>query len=204
MFDSIAAKNLVWFPEKDMGYFPVEGFVYDDEYFGKYEGYAGTKMGELLTAARIEFVNKHYAGELVDVGIGCGQFIERRGNAKGYDVNPVGKRWLHSRGLWRDIYDGKGCVAATFWDSLEHIKDIQEVVKQVQQFAFLSIPIFTGPCHVLRSKHYRRDEHYWYFTHAGIINWFREQGFGIIDHSTIEQGFGREDIGTYAFWRTHA
>ena len=204
MFNPIIDKSLVWLPEKGMGYFPVEVCTYDQEYFKKYAGYADTEVGKQITKERIKFVGCHYSGEIVDVGVGCGQFIEMRGKAKGYDVNPTCKQWLKERRLWRDIYDGCGCIALTFWDSLEHIKNIAQAIAQARKFIFVSMPIFENCDHVLRSKHYRKDEHYWYFTERGLVRWFDEQGFELIERSTMEQDFGRENIMTYAFRRRNA
>lgn len=204
MFEKLLSNNLIWFPATGFGYYPVDAFIYDEDYYQTYAGYCNTEMGRLLNKARVEFVNRHYTGELVDVGIGAGQFIEARGKARGYDVNPAGKTWLKNHGLWCDIYAGKGYVALTFWDSLEHIKDIEKVVQLAHQYVFLSMPIYKECYHVLKSKHFKPAEHFWYFTHAGIIKWMDSQGFDMIEHNTIEQGFGREDIGSYAFWRRNA
>ena len=34
---------------------------------------------------------------------------------------------------------------------------------------FISLPDIPGPDEVLKSKHYRKDEHYWYFSKEGLI-----------------------------------
>ena len=65
----------------------------------------------------------------------------------------------------------------------------------------MSIPIFEDGEHVLRSKHYRKDEHVWYFTARGLINVFADCGFDLVDMSRIETDIGREDIGSFAFKR---
>ena len=204
MFNPIASDSLIWLPERGLGYFPVRAPKYGEEYFQKYEGYADTEMGKRITKSRIDLVDRHMTGCIVDVGIGCGQFVEMRGLTQptlGFDVNPVGESWLKSRGLWCDIYNGQVCKALTFWDSLEHIEDIDSAVLRAREFVFVSIPIFNGHEHVLRSKHFKKNEHYWYFTHDGLVLWFAERGFALIESNQIEQGLGREDIGTYAFWR---
>lgn len=201
MVKSISGKNLIWLPEKGVGYFPVDAFPYDKNYFEKYEGYAATELGKSLTEARLRFVSRHHKGDIVDVGIGSGQFIEAHGSAKGFDVNPYAQAWLKERDLWCDIYAGKICAALTFWDSLEHIDDIALAVSRAEKFVFVSIPIFLNSNHVLSSKHYRKDEHFWYFTERGFVNWFAEQGFELLGQEVFEQDLGREDIGTFAFGR---
>lgn len=200
MLESISGKNLIWLPEKGVGYFPVEDFPYDDKYFEKYEGYAATELGKRLTRARVDFVKKHYDGAVVDVGIGSGQFLKAHGAAKGYDVNLRAVDWLKKENSWHDIYDDF-CDAMTFWDSLEHIKDMSGAIIGCRKFVFVSIPIFYNCNHVLASKHYRKDEHFWYFTRKGLIDWFSETGFDLIGEDSFEQNLGREDIGTFAFRR---
>jgi hypothetical protein len=209
------SKELTWWPERGMGFYPVPDLSkYDHDYFSKYQGYASTPMGAKLNVARMELVAKH-AGfnnpNMVDVGIGSGSFLEgwnyhceqhsRRPHlSRGYDVNPVGIGWLQQRELWLDPYKDPVDVA-TFWDSLEHIADPSRIVSRIGQWAFVSIPIFMDSDHVLRSKHFRKDEHFWYFTHDGLVRWFYGQGFNLVESNRMEEEVGREDIGTYVFRR---
>lgn len=158
-------------------------------------------------AARVEFVNRHYSGALVDVGIGSGAFIERRNaatgklaNTFGFDVNPVARDWLVSRGLWIDPYRGR-VPAVAMWDVLEHLPDFGALLGRVTEWVFVSIPIFADGQHVLRSKHFRKDEHIWYFTNEGLVRTFDGCGFDLVAMNTIETDIGREDIGTFAFRR---
>lgn len=203
MFDSFIADSLIWLPEKGLGFYPAKGAVYGQAYFNKYRGYAKTERGREITRARVEFVARHYCGPLVDVGVGCGQFVRERRQTDGFDINPVAIHWLIANGRWRDIYDGKRCAAATFWDSLEHIEDAAGVVNRAARWVFLSLPIFRDCDHVLESRHYRKDEHFWYFTDQGLVRWFEEQGFRLTERNTMEQPLGREDIASYAFRRVH-
>jgi hypothetical protein len=203
--NSFNLRGLTWWPDKGYGFFPAkpEG-KYDLDYWRKYMGYKETSAGEEISKFRISFTDHHCANELiVDIGIGCGHFIEARGMSKtfGYDVNPIGVRWLLDKGIWYDPYaaDPKN---VSFWDSLEHMARPADLVKRVSGWVFISIPIFSGPEHVLRSKHFRKDEHFWYFSEAGLIDWMKALGFQMIDSNRMEEEYGREDIGTYSFNRT--
>ena len=195
--------NLIWFPEKKMGYYPVKtnDMPYNKDYFDRYCKQSDTDIGRALTKARVEFVKKHWEEQVLDIGIGSGQFIEAHGNAKGYDVNPCGVEWLQQKNLFSNPYEENSIQAFTFWDSLEHIEKMDDILSIIPEWIFISIPIFTNAEHCLNSKHFRRDEHFWYFTADGIKRFFDYQGFDFIEKSEMEIQIGREDIFTYAFKR---
>ena len=154
--------------------------------------------------ARFDFVERHYQSALVDVGIGSGAFIElRRSRGRttyGYDVNPIGIAWLEQRSLLVDPHL-VSFDAVTLWDVLEHIPDFQSLLANVRKWAFMSLPIFHDVEHVLRSKHFKPDEHCWYFTRDGLAFAMKRCGFVLDSESNIETELGREDIGTFAFAR---
>ena len=93
------------------------------------------------------------------------------------------------------------CDAISLWDVLEHIPDFQALLANVREWVFVSIPIFRDAEHVLRSKHFKPEEHCWYFTRDGLVLAMKQCGFGLISASAIETDLGREDIGTFAFRR---
>lgn len=193
--------GLVWLPELGMGRYPVpQDRPYDASYFARYQKMADTRMGHELTAARISLVSRHYNGALLDVGIGAGQFVEARPNTKGYDVNPAGVDWLLARGAWSELY-ATNHAALSFWDALEHIDHPDLAVSHAEKWVFVSVPIFENAEHILHSRHYRPDEHIWYWTHSGLLRWFDAQGFDCAEHNTVESELGREGIGSYAFRR---
>jgi hypothetical protein len=161
-------------------------------------------MGRKITRARINLVDKYvpYADVVVDVGIGSGQFCDTRKKTFGYDVNPNGIGWLIENQRWWDPWYRK-MPHATFWDSLEHFKDPREILDRCLGFAFISIPIFDGPEHIERSKHFRCDEHFWYFTRDSLVRAMARFGFVLDEESRFETALGREDIGTFVFHREH-
>jgi hypothetical protein len=200
-FSDELSTGLVWLPELGMGRYPVpKERPYDADYFTRYQAMAETPMGQQLTAARIQLVARHYQGPVLDVGIGSGQFVSCYPGALGFDVNPAGVAWLHERNAYADLYANRW-RALTMWDVLEHIDEPERAVQQATEFVFVSIPVFDNAEHVLRSHHYRKDEHIWYWTHSGLVNWFAEQGFELVEHNIIESALGREGIGSYAFRR---
>jgi hypothetical protein len=193
-------KGLLWDDTKMMGFYPVIDPVYGPDYWAKYEGYGKTPMGKAITACRAWFVGQCLKPDeqLLDVGIGSGDFVRSRPNTFGQDVNPVALAWLQGLDLLGN-YDE--IPNYSFWDTLEHILDAKGVVAKIKNYCFVSLPIFRDREHVLKSKHFRPDEHYWYWTEVGLINWFDEQGFALRRMTSIESVLGREDIMSYAFQR---
>lgn len=193
--------GLVFLPELGIGRYPVpESRPYDEQYFAKYQRLADTETGRALTQSRIELVARHFHGPVIDVGIGAGQFVSTRPGTLGYDVNPAGIAWLNERGAFADLYANKWRVL-TMWDVLEHIDEPELAVQQATEFVFVSIPIFTDAGDILRSHHFRKNEHIWYFTDDGIKRWFAEQGFECAEQNTIECQLGRKGVASYAFRR---
>ncbi|WP_042070013.1 methyltransferase domain-containing protein [Advenella mimigardefordensis] len=186
-----------------MGFYPVkfEDMPYDRAYFDKYRKDRDTPIGRALNEVRVQMVARYWDGRVMDFGIGDGAFLEKRGgDTVGFDVNPAGVEWLQERGAYVDYWAGEH-DAVTFWDSLEHEYRIEALVARVRRFAFVSIPIFTSETHCLNSKHFRKDQHVWYFTADGITAWFARQGFRRREWNDYETVIGREDIASFVFER---
>lgn len=192
--------ELKWTKRRWMGFLDIIPRAYDEGYFDKYVHYKQTDTGKLITFSRIEFVNKHHEGDLLDIGIGSGHFVESRPNTYGFDINPKGIAWLMERGIFRDP-EGHAFQAYSFFDSFEHIKDPSPILDSMKSGTrlFISIPIFKDQEHVLRSKHFRPDEHYWYFTAIGFIQYMLKHRFTLLDVDDFETRLGREDIISFAF-----
>jgi predicted TPR repeat methyltransferase len=201
-----ATSGLTWWPQLGIGYYPVTAGLqpYDQDYFDRFDRDARTELGKALMQARVNFVEKHYRGPLIDIGIGSGAFVELRRKRSqrtyGYDINPAGIEWLQQRHLFLDPYLTR-FDAITLWDVLEHIPDFQLLLSNVREWVFLSLPIFYSAEHALNSKHFRPLEHYWYFTRHGLIHAMQICGFELVSESNIETELGREDIGTFTFRR---
>jgi hypothetical protein len=203
LFKAYCKRSLLWLPERGIGYYTVVDNPYDQSYFDKYVSYALTPLGERLLNFRLEFVRQCTAGLLLDVGIGCGAFVEernRRGSPTlGFDVNPVGIQWLKDRDWWGDYRERDTVENVSLWDVLEHMEEPTALLNKVTGYVFCSLPIFQNADHVLKSKHFRRDEHRWYFTEQGLMGWMRDSGFICVGRSDEETRLGREDILTFAF-----
>lgn len=197
-----AESGLIWAPQ-GMGALAYPSVPYDADYFARYIRYANTELGRKLTQARLDLVRQFYGdGHVIDVGIGCGAFVEARGGwTWGYDVNPMGVSWLKDHGRYRDPYEREfGC--GTFWDVIEHIPEPGLILAQIRRWVFISCPIVPGDGPVTEDwKHYKPGEHLWYWTREGLIDWMREHGFRCRYRGIAETVLGRDDIGSFAFER---
>jgi hypothetical protein len=200
LFDKFLPNTLQWLPELGVGYYPISGSPYDQNYFQRYLELGQTEIGKALNEFRVEFVKKFTNERVVDIGIGAGDFMIKHGDCLGYDVNPYGKKFLRDNNLTAFPMQFEYPVM-TFWDSIEHIEDVNKLLKNCQQWAFISTPIYRDAQHVLESKHFRKDEHCWYFTDEGLKKFMKAHGFESVEQNTMETELGREDIGTYAFKR---
>jgi len=192
--------ELRWDVNKAIGFLDIQPRDYDAAYFSKYEKYAETEMGKRLNDHRLAFVERNYHGTLLDVGVGSLQFVLSRDHTFGYDVNPVAIQRLEDLHLYADLRELQ-FPAYSFFDSFEHIKEPSSVLNAMASgtIVFMSIPIFKDVNHILRSKHFRPDEHFWYFTPQGLIRYMLDHGFVCIDLDNFEIRVGREDILSFAF-----
>ena len=173
---------------------------YEGDYWESYRERDNSVMGALLTNARVDIVRKYTSTcEIVDIGIGGGRFITYA-NCRGYDVNEHAVAWLKENNAFCSPYAAP-VQSISCWDSLEHIEKPWKLLKQVQKYLFVSLPIFEDCTKITESKHYKPGEHIWYFTHDGLINWCDSLGFDLVEFCDIETQLGREGIITYVFKR---
>ena len=177
-------------------------FNYDAAYYDKCLAYEGLPIADAINAGRIALVNRHFgAGAVVDTGIGSGEFIKRRENTYGRDVNPVAIEWLKRNDLWVDR--PWEFQAFTYWDVLEHMEDPEQEFHFIGPGAYLftSIPIMSDLRKIRESKHYRPGEHLYYFSEAGFVSWMGMHGFTLLETADYETQAGRDSILSFAFRR---
>ncbi len=196
-------RKFLWDDEYGIGFYPVLlNGQYNREYWEEYVRRMNTLMGETLNRLRTGLVEKHIGKEpIVDVGVGAGHFMLLRGKeveTYGYDVNPVAIEWLLKIKRWWDPYfmDPEN---ASLWDVLEHVARPDELVQRVKGHVFVSIPIVRSREHAIISKHFKPNEHFWYFTREGLLRWMKVQGFNLVEENLMETEAGREEIGTFVF-----
>lgn len=172
---------------------------YDESYWNKCAGYEDSEIALKLNQGRISFVECFYRGEVLDIGIGCGEFIKKRPLTFGYDINQAAVKWLLDNGKYRD--DFSSFSAFTMWDVLEHVETPEHYFINMLpgSFLFLSIPIFDDLTRIRESRHYRPGEHLFYFTLRGIKQWMNMHSFQLYGASDFETTAGRDSIHSLAF-----
>jgi len=187
---------------KGYWFYPVEDFVYNKEYASKYAKYAKTHLGKDILKVRLDTV-KDYK-RVLDIGVGCGEFINNKPKSKGYDVNPYMIKKLKESKQWFDPYNKEldKFDAVCFFDSFEHIEKPEILLNKItNQAVVMAIPIFNSFRNVKESKHFRPDEHFHYFTLYGISTYMNDLGFEMKKAHSREIWLGREAIWTFTFTR---
>lgn len=190
-----------------MGHYPVpDNRVYDQAYFDKYVSYAATARGKALLEARLELLASVWlpGDRILDVGVGCGAFVEACReigvDCLGYDCNPAAVRWLRDRELWGQLRSG-AYQTVTFWDALEHLEDPWSALRCAGRAALVSVPLESSGEAWLGSKHFRKDEHRWYWSRNGFERFAESCGFVVRKHCTVESALGRQNIHTFSLVR---
>lgn len=175
---------------------------YDRSYFEHYKALESGEIAEKINAGRIAVVNKYVGNApVLDTGIGSGQFIMRRQGTFGRDVNPVATEWLKKHD--KEAGDITSYRAFTFWDVIEHVPDIDIYFRRIPSgsFLFTCLPIFKDLNRIRESKHYKPDEHLYYWTRAGFVEWMSLYGFELLEEQDFETAAGRDSIKTFVFSR---
>jgi SAM-dependent methyltransferase len=177
--------------------------AYDEAYFSKCLSYEDQDIAIAINAGRIGLVNKYvgaYTGVL-DIGVGSGEFIKKRPNTFGYDINPEAVAWLKRTMRWSDGF--AAFDAFTFWDVLEHVPVPEDYFRRIHEgaFVFTSLPVFDDLAHIRKSRHYRPGEHLYYFTQHGFVRWMGMHGFSLLERADFETAAGRDSILSFAFVR---
>ena len=176
---------------------------YDEAYFDKYVKYEDTPISHGINKGRIALSHK-YCKTILDIGIGSGEFI-KKSTAKmyGFDINPKAVVWLKDRRIWVDPYEHipADIEGITMWDTLEHIPKPTELLEKLRSgmYAFVALPIFDDLTKVRFSKHYRPNEHYYYYTVGGLTKYLDDVGFDFVEICDKESLSGRENILAFAF-----
>jgi hypothetical protein len=185
--------------QKDM----TKSVSYDKDYYENYVNLEGTKIANALNAARVGIVEK-YCGlqDILDVGIGSGAFIKSmRSMVYGYDINPYGVSWLKDRYRYINPWENipSNIRGITLWDTLEHMTEPSKFLDLVPSgvHVFISMPMFSDIKNIRKSKHYKPNEHYYYYSPQGFTQFVEDVGYKLLEQNDQETKAGRTCIETF-------
>jgi 2-polyprenyl-3-methyl-5-hydroxy-6-metoxy-1,4-benzoquinol methylase len=181
---------------------------YNVKYYHKLNNYRKDPIKhDRINQARVELVNEYIPRwkKVLDFGCGNGDFMTAVNKTHiliyGYDVMPDAIKNLKSEKAYLNPYqdDIRGISGVCMWDVLEHLSEPKEILEIIPKgaYLFMSIPIFETLHDIKKSHHYRPNEHFWYFTHNGILAYM--DMFKLLEYNDIETDLGREGIRTYVF-----
>jgi hypothetical protein len=164
--------------------------TYDADYIKNsyYKYPKSLSMGYLRLGYLIGSIG-HIPTSILDVGYGSGDFLkvckEIIPECYGYDITtlppPEGTKQVTS--LTDKHYD-----VVTFFDVLEHFKDIYEICNIKCNYICISLPW----CHYYSDewftnwKHRRPNEHLHHFNDKSLISFFKKIGFNYLNFTEIE------------------
>lgn len=202
-FDAVEDGDLMLCLERGVAYQRdmTSPIAYDAAYFDHYVSLEGTEIARRINSGRVAIVDKYVGkGSLVlDNGIGSGEFIRSRLNTHGRDVNQTAVRWLHKNDkVGGDLSEYS---AFTFWDVLEHIDAPNVLFRRMRDGShlFTCIPVMDDLKRIRESKHYKPNEHFYYWTEQGFVDWMALYRFRLLERQNFETEAGRVSIGTFAF-----
>lgn len=177
---------------------------YNLEYYNKCRDYAGTEIAHCLNKRRLELLLSVGGGPVLDIGVGSGEFLDCLSCEKfGYDINPHAELMLKKKSIYLNPYSNdssKYIHALTMWDSLEHIPSPSELFDKISvKHVLISTPIINDFSVLESWKHYRPNEHLYYFSESGLISYMGALGFRVEDVNSLECECGRLDIGSFVF-----
>jgi len=179
---------------------------YESNYWQNYINLAGSVIANKLNDFRVSFVEKYLPnhGSVLDIGIGSGEFINSSKNRKvyGFDVNPYGIEWLKEKNLYFNPYEKNqpnDIAAYTFWDAIEHFTNPSHLLNIIKKdsYCFFSLPIFENFDKLTESKHYKPNEHLYYWTEQSFKDYLNRLGFSVLEVSNGETEAGRFGIKSF-------
>lgn len=202
-FPAIEDQDLMLCRDHGVAYQADRDFRVYVPYYEKCGGYEGQEIARKINAGRVALVNL-YAGsdaQVLDIGVGAGEFIKHRPYTCGFDTDPKAAGWLQDRGLWSENI--AGFRVFTFWDVLEHVENPEDYFGKMTpgSYLFTCLPIFPDLDAIRASKHYRPGEHLYYWTEEGFTVWIKLYGFRLLERSEFETEAGRDSIVSFAFKR---
>lgn len=173
-----------------------KAFNYSSEYIHGFDKLPCERMSEIRFDNIFQSLGK-LPGSILDVGYGNGSFLlyckeERVKGIYGYDISPVNPPMDIKRIASFD--ELKYVDVITFFDSLEHCYNIDDVIHSLPEHKYI---VITVPCcrdinygytdeWFASYKHLKPDEHLFHFTTIGLLQFMIEKGYALVSLNSCE------------------
>lgn len=149
---------------------------YDSSYIEKYNAYPLRQLAYIRLATLRQLQKITGIRPVFDYGCGSGAFIdaceENRISVSGYDPATNKNNEPHNLSAYGTV---------TFFDVLEHIPDIERIMLMLPHSIIVAIPdsscVFSGEVEWQRWRHYRPNEHLFYFSPISLNLLFKKYGY---------------------------
>ena len=178
---------------------------YEFDYFQNFVNLKNTNISKKLNKFRVSLTKKYSKnGKILDIGIGSGEFVENiKKNIFGFDINPYGISWLKNKNIYLNPYyqDISKISVVTMWDAIEHMTNpcyFLSLLKK-NQHVIITMPIYDNFTKINLSKHFKKNEHLYYWTNQSFEWYMNQNGFKLIEISDEENKCGRQGVRTFVF-----
>lgn len=158
------------------------------------------RLGVLLTALGFDYVA---AAKVLEVGPGNGTLLnvlkKHCDEAFGFDVAPTEFSTI-----------SRTAATSTPWDLLvacdviEHFRNVDDLFQYKFEHALITVPCLPDDLSEMANwRHFKPDEHLWYFTKTSFWNWITARGYDVIfcdsPEDTIRTRWNKEKPNTITF-----
>jgi hypothetical protein len=202
-------EQLLW--KDGVGRVPeIVPICFNGTHFESYEREAQTSIGKGIMRFRIKTVKqlvsyRRISTHCLDVGIRSGHFLRELKRTsdiqgQGIDVNNWSIQWLHANGFvcTRDKFE-----ILTFWNTLDHLTEPWLLWRNYKPlFIAMTQTIFKNKEQIERHQHFKPQQHYWYFTRLGLLEFMERHGYGLVNSCNTEDvKWGQDNKMTFTFMR---
>jgi len=188
--------------------------VYNEDYAHLYVSYLSQDLGHKIVKHRVQELQKltnlfgweSHRCSTLDFGCATGIVVREARelglDAWGYEPHAVFFNSHHALHVAPWIAINPESIVSTpfvvsFYDALEHLERVDKWLQLFQPIRIVVtlpvVPLTMFSKDLPNWKHYKPDEHVWYFTDNGIHNFLAAHGYEVYEVEDFERKLGRLD-----------